>query len=115
VNISKAKFDEMTSAVEVAQRELALERGRRAKLAEDAQAFDKILDKIVDAAHGVPLHEGTRYGMTPGYAVDGHRCQPPTTEEIHRGEIADLNSRIVYLESRLAATVAVAQFAHEHK
>lgn len=120
-SISQAKLNELSTAVEQARTKYADEAKRSEIASARVQRFDDILDKIVRAANGLPLiedHNRGDYGMSPGYITsmdNGHRCEPPTTEEVQRNEIATLNERVVGLESRLAAVVAVATFAKDHK
>lgn len=120
-SISKAKLDELNTELEARGR-LASQHHERAETAErKLRQFDSVLDKIVRAAEGRPLTDernaGGNYWGASNYihpSADGVGRKPKAVE-LQAQEIRSLNDRIVHLESRLAATVAVATFAKAHK
>lgn len=117
-SISQAKLNELNDEVEDAVRRCNVEVRRSEAAQARVKTFDAILDKITRAARGLPLIEDRNrhgFGYTPGYVEDGHRCQPPPVEEVLRQQVNTLHERIVSLESHLAAVIAVAEFAKEHK
>lgn len=75
------------------------------------QDFDKVLDQIIKTASGDYRWSGDSYGnigMTP---MMGGQMRELTKAERHEALLTSLNERVVNLESRLAAAVAVATFA----
>lgn len=115
-SISSAKLQEIEEARDTALVNAERHRKEADSLRSKVGAFDGILDKIERAAQGRPLtdsrdggyfgHVGMAYGNEPSRLTDAER---------HDIEVASLRERVVDLERRLAATVAVAQFAKAHK
>lgn len=114
-NITKAKLDEMNELVERYEEELDKLNKRLAAAERGTRTFDGILDKIIMAANGMPLtsnRDGHNFAaVNHGYAYDVRMT------EAEKAAIAEeeRRERIVNLEARLAAVVAVCQFAKEHK
>lgn len=124
MQISKETHNQMTTTISTLERELRLANTTIRTLETANHTFDEILDKIVRAARGLELivrHSDGTYGyslpMHAGmYTNDGgHQCTPPTPEQIQARMIDDLFARQVELEKKLAAVIAVATFAKEHK
>lgn len=117
VSISQARLNELQDLVDAANEAESLERNARQVAQAKVAQFDTILDKIIRAAEGRPLIDDRNnfYGNGGYMHSDMHRCQPPTVEEVLREQVTALNDRVVGLESRLAAVVAVTQFAKAHK
>lgn len=123
-SISQAKLSEMEQELHDASADAARNLGDAHRAEARVRTFDMILDKINRAARGVPLRDQNGrndWGMSNGYALSqgftsscGHERQP-TEAEMHRQEVQNLNARIVDLETRIAAVVAVTTFAQDHK
>lgn len=117
-SISQAKLDEMADAHESMARQ-AHELDQRARQAEErVRTFDAILDKVVRAAQGRPMddhRDSGHYANMGAYMAEAGSTRKVKTTERQESEIRDLNGRIVDLEARLAAAVAVASFARAHK
>lgn len=123
-SISQARLDEMTAELAEARREATeCHSASTAQYARVAR-FDSILEKVINSANGQSLaSDFNRGGFTPGYAMNGQlqvvspcgHTREATEAERHEAELRGLNARIVYLECRVAAVIAVATFAKEHK
>lgn len=117
-SISQAKLDEMAAAREDTARQAAKAEAQAREAEARVRAFDGILDKVVRAAEGRPLIEDRNMGYGGGYMgsmIEANGQRKLKTVERQEQEIRSLNERVVALEARLAATVAVATFARAHK
>lgn len=117
-SISKAKLDELEASVRAAEGYAKRANDRATEAETKLKAFDAVLDKVERAAQGRPLTDDRNQGgWMHSYGISSEEWQrpKPPLEERQEQEIRALNERIVGLESRLAAVVAVAQFAKEHK
>ncbi len=116
-SISQAKLDEMAEAAASLTRQ-AHDADQRARRAEARVAeFDAILDKVMRAAQGRPLNDnrdGAYYANMGGY-MEATGDRKIKAAERHEREVAALNERIIGLEARNAAAIAVASFARSHK
>jgi hypothetical protein len=119
MQISKEQFDgwvqEIQDLTKKLNDQIAYGRDRQNKI----NNFDAILTKIIRAAQGIPLIQSDDLGygvMTPNFmGHDPHRCQPPTSEELQAEMLKNQTTYNAELQSRIAAVIAVAQFAKEHK
>lgn len=114
-SIPQSKLDDLEASLASFQRAAKANEDRAAVAERKVKRFDDILDKIVKAATGRPLTDDLHGGY---YASDsyGSVADPRMTDaERQAMEQERLRERVVSLESRLAAVVAVAQFAKGHK
>lgn len=113
-SISQAKLDELNQRLERADARVENLRFEKSALETRVRTFDTILGKIVKAANGQPLTEDRNHY---GYSMMSDQIYPPRMTDEERQELREkeMRDRIVNLESRLAAVVAVAQFATDHK
>lgn len=112
-SISTAKLKELTDARDKALTELQIERDVARMHRRQMDNVNAILDKIVKAAQGCPLDVAGFYGCS-GVLSTGDSARL-TDVERQALEQERVRERVVSLESRLAAVVAVAQFAKAHK
>jgi hypothetical protein len=118
-SISKEKLDDLHAALGASD-DRAEEWKQKAQAAESrTRRFDDILDKIKKAAQGQSLassRDGYGGAMNPGFGyATGEPIRKIKTEERQAQEIRDLNEQVSTLRARVAAVVAVAEFAREHK
>lgn len=113
-SISKVKLDEIQRGAEFNQKRYEDELRRANALDLQIRRFDDILDKVIAAAQGRPLRRSENgYGFSPGLiSAQDSRMTDAERQEAREQQQFD---RVVGLESRLAAVVAVAQFAIDHK
>lgn len=116
-SIKQAYLDELKHAASAGRDDAFTARQDADRLRVAARSFDTILDKIVRAAHGVPL-----VNVSDGYYANGwglrtaiDPSRKPSKSERHEQEVSSLQDRIVELERRLAAVNAIAVFAKEHR
>ena len=116
-SISKEKLDELNADAATAWAKVEEWKSRALAAEARTREFDSILDKIKKAAEGVPLTSNPNsWGMSPYLGSEQiHTCQEPTTEQRQARQIDSLNERVVNREGRLAAVVALTEFAREHK
>lgn len=117
-NISKEKLDAINADLDALKTAYDAERDDRKILIRKEANFNKILEKIINASHGMPLNSSRTQNHTydNGYTtLSEHQCQPPTEEQLLRKENGLLQDQIRYLEMKLAAVRAIAEFAQEHK
>ena len=117
-SISKTALDELNERVRVAEARSENERQEKIALRAKVSQFDDILDKLIKAANGYPLVEerGNTWGMTNGYSIGSAPLDQRLTDAERQAiEQERLRERLNGAESRLAAVVAVAQFAKAHK
>lgn len=125
MQISKVKYDEMVDEIENLKAQVQYGREQRLIFERSLGTVDDILSKIVRAATGLPINvnHGMNPGLTPGdfgvnYAGSNqnmHRCEPPSELEMLRWELSSARDGLSTMEMRLAAVIAVAEFAKEHK
>lgn len=121
MQITREKFEELSSEAESWKERCKRAEELNQRQAHQLETFNEILSKIVRAAQGQPIIQrgDVEYGgtLSPGYGYgdSGHRCTPPTTEEIQTQMLEEQHARNTDLQSRVSAVIAVAQFAKEHK
>lgn len=125
MNISQSKYKELTDEIENLKAQVQYGKENRLILERSLNTVDDILSKIVRAATGLPINvnHGMNPGLTPGemgVAYNGssqnmHRCEPPSELEMLRWELSSARDGLSMMEMRLAAVIAIAEFAKEHK
>jgi hypothetical protein len=122
-SISKEALDALNA--ELAEQRELLQSARSYGDRQEARIvqFDRILDDIVSAAQGMPLgrrddRNAMALGSYPGsYGYEPQRCihdYPSETERLE-AQLRDCRAQLLGQERHLAAVVAVAIFAKEHK
>lgn len=109
-SISAARLRELEAEGEFAQRLRSVTTEQAQKIAH----FKQILGEIVDVARGA---QGTTVTSSSGnYAWSSADADvvPPSKTERQATELRELNRQIVKVEARLAAVIAVSEFAKEH-
>lgn len=123
-NISKAEWDEKVAETETYKMEADRLRAERDHLEWEKQQFDDTLMSIIQAGHGAPIQRrrsedarrlsgvnfDTDASFSPGMMLEPQRIKLTKQMQWDR-ERDQLNQRIVYLETRLSASLAIAQFA----
>lgn len=122
MQISRAQHDEWIETIQDLTAKESEARNAARDLQRQVNNFDEILDKVVRAARGLPIIQnrnvdpmamiGSNYR---GDNVGGHQCTIPGELEVLRWELSAARMTIVALETQLAGTVAIAEFAKEHK
>lgn len=118
MQISKAQHDEWVSTIQTLTEQVRSERDERLHARRQTENFNEILDKIVRAATGQPINQNRDLNVAnfgSGYQGNEHRCVMPGEIEVLRSDLALAQEVIIRLESQVAAAVAVAMFAKEHK
>lgn len=118
MNISKARLAELEHNADFWQGEAEKLSARITDVLEPRVAtFGRILEKIERAAEGIPVNYEPNQG---GYGLVDHgermyRNERLTDEEKREIEMQNLRIQVLNLERRLAAVIAIAQFAKEHQ
>lgn len=112
MNISKENYDALISEIEILNSQVQTETQRAIDRRDHIEGLTESLHKAHRALHGQPLIDRRQAGMAghAGHYVDGLTLDLPTplsrTERAEKRE-ADLNERVVALETRIAAAVTV--------
>jgi len=122
-NISQENLEKLTAERDFLQLRVDEDTQMIRDLRNQVETFNEILDKITRAANGWSIVQD-RNVSTYSYAApaqsnygynEPHSCTPPTAEVIQARMIDDLFAKLVTLESKLAAVIAISSFAKEHK
>lgn len=124
-SIKQADLDTMQVRLEEAEEVAGSAQVKVSRQAAQIDQFNNILDTILSAANGLPIgrrddRNANTWGMSPGYPTMGFsdscgHARVPSDLERHEAQVGSLQDRVVNLERRLAAVIAAAQFAKEHK